>query len=70
MDPVTGIRQFVVGTGGRALRPAAVPRPHSEVRNSETHGVLKMTLRHDSYDWEFVPIDGRTFTDQGSAACH
>jgi hypothetical protein len=70
LDPAGGIRQFVVGTGGRLLRPAPFPRPHSEVRDSETFGVLQFTLRHDSYDWEFVPVAGQTFTDQGSGACH
>jgi LysM repeat protein len=31
--------------------------------------VLKMTLRPTSYDWEFIPIPGQTFTDSGSAPC-
>lgn len=69
-DPVAGIRQFIVGTGGRSLRPAWVPRLGSEVRESETFGVLRLTLRHDSYDWEFIPVEGQTFTDSGSATCH
>ncbi|MBK8048059.1 MAG: LysM peptidoglycan-binding domain-containing protein [Anaerolineales bacterium] len=44
-------------------------QPTSEVRNNETWGVLKLTLHSDSYDWEFLPIDGQTFTDKGSAPC-
>jgi hypothetical protein len=31
--------------------------------------VLKLTLHLDSYDWEFVPIAGQTFTDVGSGSC-
>jgi len=39
------------------------------VRDSEAHDVLKLTLRHDSYDWEFIPVAGQTFTDAGSGTC-
>lgn len=70
IDRVGGIRQFIVGTGGRYLRPTLAPRVGSEVRESGTFGVLLLTLRHDSYDWEFVAVAGQTFTDSGSAACH
>jgi len=31
--------------------------------------VLKLTLHASSYDWEFAPIAGQTFTDSGTAAC-
>ena len=68
-DPLNGIRQFVVGTGGASLSPFETIQPNSEVRNSDTHGVLKLTLNATSYDWEFVPIAGQTFTDAGSASC-
>jgi 3',5'-cyclic AMP phosphodiesterase CpdA len=68
-DPV-GIRQFVVGTGGTGLRPFGTVKPNSEVRESSTHGVLKLTLRANGYDWQFVPIAGQTFTDTGTGACH
>ena len=64
-----GIRQFVVGTGGSSLRPFFNIQENSEVRNSNTHGVLKLTLHAASYDWEFVPERGATFRDSGSAAC-
>jgi hypothetical protein len=67
-DP-NGIRQIVVGTGGGDLRPFATVRANSEVRESGTYGVLKLTLRATSYDWEFVPQPGSTFTDVGSAVC-
>jgi hypothetical protein len=38
--------------------------------NDDTFGVLKLTLRNGSYDWEFVPEAGKTFTDLGSRTCH
>ena len=69
-DPERGIRQFVVGTGGRELYKWEKIHTDSEVRNNETFGVLKLTLRPDAYDWEFVPVAGSTFTDKGSARCH
>lgn len=69
VDAASGIRQIIVGTGGRYLRPTGPPRTGSEVRDSEAHGVLKLTLRHDSYDWEFIPVAGQTFTDAGSGTC-
>jgi acid phosphatase type 7 len=69
-DPVRGVREFVVGTGGRSHYSFNTPEPNSEVRNSDTFGVLELTLHSSSYDWSFVPEAGRTFTDTGSAACH
>jgi hypothetical protein len=65
-----GIRQFVVGTGGASLRSFGTVKANSQVRNSGTHGVLKLTLDNASYSWQFLPIAGKTFTDSGSASCH
>jgi hypothetical protein len=70
LDAERGIREFVVGTGGATLRGFGEPEPNSEVRATGTHGVLELTLRADSYDWEFVPVAGGTFTDSGSGFCH
>jgi len=64
-----GIREFVVGTGGGDLRPLGRIRANSEVRNTGTYGVLKLTLRPSSYEWEFIPQPGATFRDTGSGAC-
>jgi hypothetical protein len=69
-DRKRGLRSFVVGTGGTSLTPLTDLKPHSEVRESETHGVLKLTLRPKDYAWEFVPVKGSDFRDSGSAACH
>jgi hypothetical protein len=66
-DPVRGIRQFVVGTGGAYLYPAMTVRPNSEIRTS-AHGVLKLTLLADRYDWEFIQVSGAG--DRGSGTCH
>ncbi len=70
-DPARGIREFVVGTGGRSHYPfPAGPHPNTEARNASTYGVLKLTLHSSGYDWEFVPVAGQTFTDSGSGTCH
>lgn len=65
-----GLREIVVGTGGRDLYDFSSPLPASEVRNGTAYGVLKVTLHADGYDWEFIPIPGSTFTDSGSTSCH
>ena len=65
-----GLREIVVGTGGRDLYEFDSPLPASEVREFSTYGVLKVTLRADGYEWEFIPIAGSTFTDSGSTSCH
>mgnify|MGYP001229658583 CR=1 FL=1 len=68
-DPL-GMREFVIGTGGRDLYGFDNILPASEVQDNTSYGVLKLTLRPTSYDWEFVPAAGSTFTDSGSAECH
>jgi hypothetical protein len=70
LDPARGIRELVVGTGGKSLRGFEDIAPNSEVRNSDTYGVLMLTLHPNGYDWRFVPVAGKTFTDSGSARCH
>jgi hypothetical protein len=69
-DAARGIREFVVGTGGRGLRPFTRPLPNSEVRSADAFGVLKLTLLEGSYEWEFVPEAGKTFRDSGVGVCH
>jgi hypothetical protein len=69
-DYNTGMREFVVGTGGASHYPIVRDAENSEVRNNSTYGVLKLTLHSRGYDWRFVPIKGRTFTDSGSGKCH
>jgi len=70
LDTQRGVREFVVGTGGRSLRNFATVAANSEVRNSDTHGVLKLSLYASRYEWEFVPVAGQTFRDSGSTNCH
>ena len=70
VDPEHGIREIVVGTGGRSHDPLGFTMDNSEVRNMDTFGVLKVTLMPHGYTWEFIPVEGQTFTDSGSGVCH
>lgn len=69
-DPERGIRQFVVGTGGAYQRPFLSLLPESESAQSGTFGVLKLDLYPDRYEWEFIPVEGEEFTDNGETPCH
>jgi hypothetical protein len=69
LDEARGIREFNVGTGGESLSNPPEIHPHSEVRGA-VFGVLKLTLKSDSYDWQFVPVAGASFSDSGSGSCH
>jgi chitodextrinase len=70
VDQQRGIREFIVGSGGANHTSFVTTAANSEVRNATTFGVLKLTLHPSSYDWNFVPIQGQTFTDSGTTACH
>lgn len=65
----SGIRSFVVGTGGHSLQSAGTSRSIVERAGSD-YGVLKLTLHPTGYDWRFLPAAGETFSDQGSGTCH
>ena len=69
-DASRGIREFVVGTGGRDLYTFGPPQPNSLVRYNSTFGVLKLTLGSGSYSWQYIPVSGGSFTDSGSGTCH
>ena len=64
-----GIREFVVGTGGRGHRSFRVLMAHSVVRHAGASGVLKLTLGVDGYSWDFIPVAGQSFTDSGWGSC-
>jgi hypothetical protein len=65
-----GMRAFVVGTGGIGFYSFTSTAPNSVVRNANTYGVLKLTLKEGSYDWKFQPVSGGTFTDSGTGNCN
>jgi hypothetical protein len=64
----SGVREFVVGTGGRSLNALNTPQSNSQVSSASSFGVLRLTLHETSYDWAFDPATG-DFTDAGTASC-
>jgi acid phosphatase type 7 len=66
-DP-NGIRQFIVGTGGKSHYGFGTPIANSEARDATSFGILEMTLRPAGYSWRFLPATG-SFTDSGTASC-
>lgn len=69
-DPAHGMREFVVGTGGKDLGPLRAVKPNSERRDNHNFGVLALTLRPGGYSWRFVPEPGGALHDAGSGSCH
>jgi acid phosphatase type 7 len=68
-----GIREIIVGTGGKDYDRTPTPNPPlPEVAHGGTFGVLKLWLYAGGYDWQFVPEQGATakFSDYGSTPCH
>jgi hypothetical protein len=70
IDLARGLREFVVGTGGRMLHGFTFTGANSEIRLNQSWGVLKLSLRPSSYSWQFVPVTAGAPGDSGSTACH
>ena len=71
LDAQNGIREIVVGTGGRSHDPLGEALLNTEARNADTFGVLKLTLWPDRFTWEFIPVNGdEGFRDGGEGTCH
>jgi acid phosphatase type 7 len=68
--PKRGLRQWIVGTGGRSLYPVVRRLPGSQTRSFSTYGVLVLKLREAGYTWRFVPVAGGRYKDSGSASCN
>ncbi len=64
----TGMRSFVVGSGGTSFRDVG-ERKGSEIQQNTVHGVMKLTLHADKYEWEFLPVEGKSFVDKGEDSC-
>jgi hypothetical protein len=73
-DPAHGIREFIVGTGGRNLQnlgSVSTMPPTFVTGQGSSFGVLALMLRQGSYSWSFRTADGSpAFTDTGTASCH
>lgn len=71
LDETSGIREFVVGTGGGTPHPFEdEPAAGSRVRITDVYGVLELVLEPGRYSWRFVSADDRIVLDHGAGACH
>ncbi len=68
-DAARGLRSFVVGTGGASPYAFETIRANSEARLAGIFGVIRLTLRSDRFQWDFIDIAGVT-RDSGEARCH
>jgi hypothetical protein len=67
---VDGVREFVVGTGGRSIYPfEKSPLPETEIRSDDAYGLLRLVLAAHGYSWDFVALGQSGFTDSGSGTC-
>lgn len=66
-DDRDGMASFVVGTGGKNHYAFyKLPKRITAIRNADTFGVMKLTLRKTDFEWEFLPEAGKKFTDRGA----
>jgi acid phosphatase type 7 len=79
VDQATGIRQFVVGTGGEPggseidynQVPPGILNPENVIINK--FGVIKLDLDAGSYRWAFIAVDGTAngnVMNSGTDQCH
>ncbi|HKO32769.1 MAG TPA: metallophosphoesterase [Candidatus Limnocylindria bacterium] len=67
---VDGVREFVVGTGGKSHYPfTRSPLPGTEARNDSTYGLLWLALGERTYQWQFLGLGDTGFADAGSGEC-
>jgi hypothetical protein len=69
-NDATGIREFVVGTGGKNHYGFKTIEPNSEIRDATSFGFLELTLSTGSYAWNFVSDTPGGLVDTGSGTCH
>jgi 3',5'-cyclic AMP phosphodiesterase CpdA len=65
-----GVRQVVVGTGGRPPYAITGTHPLLEVAQGTTWGVLSLDLTAAGYGGTFVPVAGQTWTDGFAGTCN
>ena len=63
-----GIREFVVGTGGKSFYAFGVTKPNSQVRIANVSGILRLSGDGAGYRWQFIGIDGNVY-DEGTGSC-
>lgn len=73
VDTARGVREFIVGMGGKSHSTLQSPRlPNFQTGNDTTFGVLQLTLHPASYEWQYLQAypASPVYTDTGSTSCH
>lgn len=66
----TGLQQIIVGTGGVGVDTGSVTSvANSAYLDQTSSGVLKLTLKSNSYDFAFQKVNGSN-NDSGTVNCH
>lgn len=65
-----GIRQFIVGTGGRSLTDLGSADPSLEAGIDTAFGVLELTLASTSYAWRYISVTGAVLDSGGPVSCN
>jgi hypothetical protein len=66
-----GIREFIVGTGGKSHDGfSGTQDPDFEFGLGSSYGVLKLQLDDHSYSWQFVAVNGAVLDAGGPVSCN
>ncbi|MGD0274018.1 MAG: metallophosphoesterase [Gaiellaceae bacterium] len=69
-DPKRGLREFVVGTGGRPHYPVVTHVAGNQKVVTGRWGVLRLQLSAKGYRWQFLSTPNSTTLDSGVGSCH
>ncbi|QEA39500.1 alkaline phosphatase [Pistricoccus aurantiacus] len=70
VDPEHGIRTFVVGTGGTDPDDSRPPAAFSKRLIGGVHGLLKLELSPEEYQWQFLSAKTHEVLDSGAGSCN
>jgi hypothetical protein len=73
-DPVNGITEYIVGTGGEGLNPlSAAASPQPAAWNTKSFGYLRLALNATGWTSQFVSVSQSgtsTVSDTSAGTCH
>ena len=70
VDAASGIREFIVGTGGNGHTSLGPDSSRREAASDQAYGVLRLTLHPSGYEWQFLATAKTPYDDAGAQSCH
>jgi len=70
VDAASGIREFIVGTGGNGHTSLGPDSSRREAASDQAYGVLRLTLHPSGYEWQFLATAKAPYDDAGAQSCH